>query len=544
MSTRKINLSMSECSNREMRLGTITSWDGSASELLKASDYEDRSAKKTDKCCGKRGRACQLCELNMPFSQETTCAHAMVACQIGNLTDCILVEHSPIGCSAQQHGLNVSMNIGLARRHKQPQTISILSTNLLENDMVFGASNKLRQTIRDAYYRYSPKAIFISMACSTAIIGEDIDSIADELQNELGIEVIPLHCEGFRSKHWSTGFDISQHGILRSIVEKNPKKKQKDLINIVQLWGTDYFSDILKPLGLRVNYLVDMASYDELKQASEALATTTFCHTLGSYMATALEEHFGVPQINAPQPYGIAATDEWLRAIAKVAGKEDIVEEYIESEHRRIQPELDALREKLKGLYGFVMTGSAYAHGLTSVLKELGVGVDGSIVFHHDPVYDSGNENQNTLKFLVDNYGDIPYFTVSKTQPFQLPAILKRSKADFVIIRHGGLATIAAKLGIPSLAMGDESIPIGYDGIIRTGKIILNIIARKRFDRILARHTELGYTDWWLNQEDPFILARHPELLDEEDKSVIHTEKENKAVIHTENKAEGVKEVG
>ena len=104
--------------------------------------------------------------------------------------------------------------------------------------MVFGASDKLRQTVRDAYHRYSPKAIFISMACSTAIIGEDIDSIADELQNELGIEVIPLHCEGFRSKHWSTGFDISQHGILRSIVEKNPKKKQKDLINIVQLWGT------------------------------------------------------------------------------------------------------------------------------------------------------------------------------------------------------------------------------------------------------------------------------------------------------------------
>ncbi|MBQ5337158.1 MAG: hypothetical protein J6W65_06935, partial [Oscillospiraceae bacterium] len=76
------------------------------------------------------------------------------------------------------------------------------------------------------------------------------------------------------------------------------------------------------------------------------------------------------------------------------------------------------------------------------------------------------------------------------------------------------------------------------------GKIILNIIARKRFDRILARHTDLGYTDWWLSQEDPFILARHPELLDEENKSVIHTEKENKAVIHTENKAEGVKEVG
>ena len=127
------------------------------------------------------------------------------------------------------------------------------------------------------------------MSCSTAIIGEDIESIADEMEDELDIPVIPLFCEGFRSKHWSTGFDISQHGIMRQIVNKNPQK-QEDLINIIALWGTDYFTEILKPLGLRVNYMIDMASFDELAQASEAALTATFCHTLGSYMATALEK--------------------------------------------------------------------------------------------------------------------------------------------------------------------------------------------------------------------------------------------------------------
>ncbi|HPY85703.1 MAG TPA: nitrogenase component 1, partial [Ruminococcus flavefaciens] len=105
--------------------------------------------------------------------------------------------------------------------------------------------------------------------------------------------------------------------------------KQKDLINIVALWGTDYFTDILKPLGLRVNYMIDCANYAELEQASEAVATSTFCHTLGSYMATVLEQHFGVPQIDAPQPYGFAGTDAWLRAIAKIVGKENETEEYI-----------------------------------------------------------------------------------------------------------------------------------------------------------------------------------------------------------------------
>ncbi|WP_027453865.1 nitrogenase component 1 [Segatella baroniae] len=123
----------------------------------------------------------------------------------------------------------------------------------------------------------------------------------------------------------------------------------------------------MKPLGLRVNYLLDCASYEEIRQASEAVATTTFCETLGGYMGAALEDQFGVPQIDAPQPYGIKGTDAWLRAIAKVVGKEKEAEAFIESEHQRIAPQLEAYREYFKGKYGMVLTGSAYAHGLISV---------------------------------------------------------------------------------------------------------------------------------------------------------------------------------
>ena len=149
------------------------------------------------------------------------------------------------------------------------------------------------------------------------------------------------------------------------------------------------------------------------------------------------------------------------------------------------------------------------------MLRELGIGVDGSVVFHHDPVYDGGHENQDTLKEMIDTYGDIPYFTVSKTQAFQLNALFKRVRTDFVIIRHQGLAPEAAKLGIPSLAMGDEHFPIGYDGIIRTGEVLLDILARKKFNQVLSRHVKSPYNQWWLSQEDPFFLAKHPEALNE-----------------------------
>ena len=177
-------------------------------------------------------------------------------------------------------------------------------------------------------------------------------------------------------------------------------------------------------------------------------------------------------------------------------------------------PRILELREKFKGVKGFIMTGSAYAHGLISVLRELGIEVDGSVVFHHDPVYDGGGENQNSLKNLVEEYGDIPHYTVSKTQAYQLPQVFRRVRTDFVIIRHQGLAPEAAKLGIPALAMGDEHIPVGYDGMIRTGEILLDILARKRFNQVLQRHVELPYTKWWQSQDDPFILSKEPEVID------------------------------
>lgn len=509
---KQINLALDTVENREMRLGSITSWTGTASDLVMQSNYEGRSLIKREFDCGKKN-GCRLCELEMPFNQQSMCANSIASCQAGNLRDCVLIQHSPVGCTARNPEFNLAMRNGLARRNLEPRNINIVTTNLMENDMVFGASEKLRKTVQETFDRYHPKAIFLSMSCSTAIIGEDITSVADEMEEELGIPVIPLHCEGFRSKHWSTGFDIAQHGVLRQITKRNPQK-QKDLINIVALWGTDYFTDMLKPLGLRVNYIMDIASFDELAQTSEAVATTTFCHTLGSYLATGLEQQFGVPQIDAPQPYGIKGTDEWLRAIARVVDKVEETEKYIQREHERVHDEIESLKTKLKGVKGFVITGSAYAHGLISVLRELGIEVNGSVVFHHDPVYDGGKENQDTLKTLVENYGDIPNYSVSKTQPFQLPVILRNVDTDFIIVRHNGLAPNAARMGIPSFAMGDEHFPVGYDGIIRTGKAILDILARKKFNQVLKRHVKLPYSDWWLAQNDPFILARDPELIE------------------------------
>ncbi|MBM7865617.1 nitrogenase [Heliobacterium gestii] len=498
----KLNLNTPVVENREQRLGTIIAWDGAASELSAESAYARGAC---GAGCGEKAR--RVCELQGPFTQGSVCSEQMVECQAGNVRDAVLIQHAPIGCGAGQVIYNSIYRNGLAMRKLPVENLRLICTNLQESDMVFGGVEKLEQSIRDAWERHRPKAIFIGTSCATGIIGDDVDSVASRLEEELAIPVIPLHCEGFRSKHWSTGFDATQHGIVRQIVRKNPQK-QEDLVNVICLWGTDVFTPMLKELGLRVNYVVDLATVEELAQLSEAAATVGFCHTLASYLATALEQAFGVPEIKAPQPYGFAGTDAWIRELARVTGREAQAEAYIAKEHARVKPRLEELRQRLKGKKGYVATGSAYAHGLIAVLRELGVEVDGSLVFHHDPVYDSQDPRQDSLSHLVDHYGDVPHFSVSNRQQYQFYGLLQRVKPDFILIRHNGLAPLASRLGIPAAPLGDEHHALGYQGMLNLGETILEILARKKFHDDLAAHTQLPYKQAWLRQSDPFILAR------------------------------------
>ncbi|WP_182187969.1 nitrogenase component 1 [Pectinatus frisingensis] len=497
----KINLDMPEVQPREQRLGTIIAWDGDIDELHRQSDFLGRASG-----CDRKA-ACKLCELRGPFSQGSVCSEQMVECQAGNVRDAVLIQHAPIGCGAGQVPYNSIYRNGLAMRGHKVENIRIINTNLGEDDVVFGAADKLRTAIDDAWTRYKPKAIFIATSCATGIIGEDVDSIAKEKQEELNIPVIPMACEGFRSKHWSTGFDATQHGILRQIVNKHPHK-QEDLVNVINLWGSDVFTPMLANLNLRVNYVVDLASVDDLARMSEAAATVGFCYTLSSYLAAALEKHFGVPEVKAPMPYGFAGTDAWLRELARVTHREELAEKYIKAEHARVRPRIAELKKKLKGIKGYVATGSAYSHGLIQVLRELEVEVNGSLVFHHDPVYDSGDEREDSLGHLLKHYGNVENFHVSNRQQYQLYAFLQKVHPDFMLIRHNGLAPLASRLGIPAAPLGDEHIAIGYQGIINLGETILDILARKKYHDSIKKHVTLPYTDWWLKQEDAYILAR------------------------------------
>ena len=63
----------------------------------------------------------------------------------------------------------------------------------------------------------------------------------------------------------------------------DPEKVKEGIDRVEKLRDSGFFL-----LGYMRYNLLDPASFEEIRQASEAVATATFCDTLGGYMATAL----------------------------------------------------------------------------------------------------------------------------------------------------------------------------------------------------------------------------------------------------------------
>ncbi|HOM02791.1 MAG TPA: nitrogenase component 1 [Acetivibrio sp.] len=483
----KINLSLPEVQIREIRINSITGYQGDAEELVEA-------------------RELGLKDKERSFSQCLGCATSKAACMTVLIQDGAVISHGPVGCASCLHEFAFTYRVNYPLRGiERPTPRRIFSTNLKEKDTVYGGNIKLANTIREVYERTKANAIFVLTTCAAGIIGDDVESVCNEAEEELGIPVVAIFCEGFRSKVWTTGFDAAYHGIARKLIQK-PRARRDDMINVINFWGSDVFAEWFAPFGAKPNYITPFSTVNGLKYASEAAATVQACSTLGSYLGAVLEQDFGVPEIPAAPPYGIAQTDRWFRALGKILGKEEIAEKIIAEKKKEYLPKIEALREKLAGKKAYVTAGAAHGHALLDVLGELGMKAVGAAIFHHDPIYDSGREENDQLAQRVADYGNVFNYNVCNKQEFELVNALNRIRPDVLLARHGGMTLWGAKLGIPSLLIGDEHYSMGYEGLVNYGERLLEVIENDEFVKNLEKHAINPYTKWWFEQPPYYFL--------------------------------------
>lgn len=480
-----LNLESSNVATRENRIGSITGYIGTLSDLAEQSG------------CGTL-KGCSRC-----FSQSSTCLSSCALGQLSAIRDIAIIHHGPAGCSVASAGAYYLDKVMAKKRGVTNNTVYV-GTDMNEKDTIFGSADALRRIILEVNKRYSPKAIFVTSSCATGIIGEDIDSVVDDVKSEIDVPVVAVHCEGFKSRIWATGFDISDHAVLSSIVQ--PPEQKRNTINFKNFYESarPEIIEIFKNFDLEPIFLYCNSTVEELSHISESLATTCICGTLGNYLGNGLEEKYGVPYIRTINPLGIAGFETWLREIGRVTDRSEAVEKYIAEQRAIYIPQIEEIKKELKGLKAVLGMGPGYTFEVSRVLNELGIEVVWALAWHYDKKYENGDVPPS-MEYLLENGVDFET-SVADQQNYEVMNILNKYQPDLYLSRHPGSTVWAIKNGTPAVYVADEYMIFGYKHTLEFAQSILDSIHNRSFEKNLARRVKLPYTEWWYKQNvDKFL---------------------------------------
>jgi nitrogenase molybdenum-iron protein alpha chain len=410
-----------------------------------------------------------------------------------SMDDAVFIAHSPQGCVGCTTMASDLYRVGQAHRGvRYIKNTKLIVTNLDEKDIVHGGEKKLKEAILLAYERYTPKLIFIFTSCASGIIGDDVDSAAAEVQKQISSIIVPIHCEGFKSKIAASGYDSAFISIKKYVLNGQKVPVEKGLINLFAPTTVSYKDQLeiermLSIIGLHANYFPFYSSLEKIRKIPAAEASTAICKVFADEFMKDLELDYGIPYSHTVMPIGMRNTDSWFRGVAALVGKEKEAEDYIEKEHQRILPLIESIRRRLEDKRVFICGGTGRSFAAAALIDDFGM----KLVGLETPTYD--DDAQKDIEYLNGIHEDY-IIDIANMQPFEQINLVNKLKPDVFI----GVPEWSAKLGIPTTHVLDMKRPtMGYDGLLYLGNKIADQIGNPGFNVKLAAHARLPYRESW-----------------------------------------------
>lgn len=371
------------------------------------------------------------------------------------ITDALHLVHGPAGCAAYTWDIRGALSSG-----EQLHRMSF-STDLRENEVIYGGENKLRCALNELIDRFSPAAAFVYSTCISGIIGDDVGAICREVSAKKAIPVIPVESEGFKGTK-KDGYLAACSALFRLV--SKPEKKTPLSINIIGDFNVAGESWIIESYYRRMGIQVQsvMTGDGQVKKiASSASAMLNVVQCSGSmiHLARMMEEKYGIPFMRVSY-FGIEDTADALYKVADHFGDENVkvrTQELVRSETDRILPLLKNWRNELKDRKAALYVGGAFkAISLVKALRHLGM-----------KVVMAGTQTGNKDDYSVlRNVCDDDTVILDDSNPSEMSRYLLEKKVDLFI---GGVKErpIAYKLGIGFCDHNHErKIPLaGFEGM-------------------------------------------------------------------------------
>ena len=397
------------------------------------------------------------------------------------------VIHGPKGCT---YSVAASYKLpGCEYRGVPLEPTSCTAQN--ETDVVYGGEGKLLEAVKEADQRYHPELIVILSCCCSGIIGDDVETIAQTAAKEVNARVIAIRSEGFGGD-FRSGYEDAFR-VLMDLMEPR-QQVMKGTVNIIGArqgptyteWTEDLdeIKRLVTSIGARINgVLCGGCTLEEIRRAPSAEINASWCYDWGQKLGDLMEERFGVPYARTGQPYGLAATEEWIMGVAAPLGLQTRAQELIASETAAVSAEVDTLRSCLDGKTALIeiaeFPGPIRALSLASMAEEFGAH---PIIINFHPY--TIKERMPSIEFLLSR-GQNPEVILTKGL-FSLGSFNSSSQTQEEVEMIAACYDNAIYLGSPLRQPGIPQLNMttitgypqyGYQGIRNMARLMRSSVA-------------------------------------------------------------------
>ena len=297
---------------------------------------------------------------------------------MGPTRDIVNLVHGPIGCSF--YAWLTRRNQTDAGPDGENYMNYCFSTDMQEQDIIFGGEKKLAQAIQEAYDLFHPKSIAVFATCPVGLIGDDIHTVSKNMKEKFGdCNVYAFSCEGYKGVSQSAGHHIANNQVFRHLVGQNdevkPGKYKINLLGEYNIGGDGFEIDrIFKKCGITcISTFSGNSTYDQFASSHTADLNAVMCHRSINYVADMMETKYGIPWVKV-NFIGAKATAKSLRKIAGYFGEKaliDRVEAVIAEEMPEVEAALAEITPRTEGKTAMMFVGGSRAHHYKELFDEL-----------------------------------------------------------------------------------------------------------------------------------------------------------------------------
>ena len=230
------------------------------------------------------------------------------------IADAVHLVHGPIGCAAYTWDIRGSLSSG-------PQLHRLsFSTDLREQDVIFGGEPKLGRALRELIDHYKPKAAFVYSTCIVGLIGDDVDAVCRKVASETGIPVLPVQSEGFKGTK-KDGYKAACQALFKLVGTGSTEQISPLSINILgefNLAGEAWMiRRYYERMGVEVvATITGDGRVDDIRRCHGAALNVVQCSGSMVHLAKMMEEKYGIPFIRVSY-FGIEDTSRALYDVAE-----------------------------------------------------------------------------------------------------------------------------------------------------------------------------------------------------------------------------------